>query len=371
MKGTHLERLLRLLQAVYSPRHYYAIHVSAGSEPGFFEAVRASLDALGLVRVFLVMRRQLVSYKGVSRLLADMMSMRELLARGEWDFWVGLTFGEYPLQSDPALRRHLARDLNGNYIEVDPMEPNAKEPGPQHFKRKRVEEGFVDMGKRGLIALNQGGGRSTPEELFGVLFHAGPAFGAISRAFCEYLRDSNAAFELYTVHATSLFPDEHYVHSALMASPFARTLKKNHLRFWKWDWHGECKVSHDKVNKLYGSDYIRSALHPCFLIAEDLTKKWMTGDRFFGYKFDPAVDGSGLQKLDQHVVDTVGRDASLCGERLVAMKPAGWKKAPEKEARLRETLKAILKPAGVMRGVMDIVSQFKYPIFTRAPAGLG
>ena len=37
---------------------------------------------------------------------------------GDWDFWIGLTFGEYPLQADPALRRHLSGDLNGNYLEV-------------------------------------------------------------------------------------------------------------------------------------------------------------------------------------------------------------------------------------------------------------
>ena len=98
------------------------------------------------------------------------------------------------------------------------------------------------------------------------------------------------------VHASSLFPDEHFVHTALMASPLRHTLKKNHLRFWKWDWQRDCKVAHpfslqsgvrvrvrvrgvpdvhvygkvdhQRVVDLYGKEYIPSHLHPCFLVAE-------------------------------------------------------------------------------------------------------
>jgi len=316
--GTQLERLLRLLQAIYTPQHYYAVHVSTNSKPGFFEAVQAAITALHLPRLQLILRRQHIAYSGVSRALADLISMRELLTMGDWDFWMGLTVNEYPLQTDAQLRRFLGAHRGRNFLELEPLAPDTK--SWQAWKRRRIHQAFVDMG--GSVQF-VGDGKMTPEKMYGVQHYIGAAMGGLSREFCEYLRDSSAVLELFTYYATSQFPDEHFVHTALMNSPLAHTQEPNHLRFWMWDW-AECKVSRHHVAQHLGVNYISSGFHPCFLVASDFPPERVNQieaeNRFFGYKFEQDIDDSGFKFFDAR--NSQGRKpaALQCGETASTVK---------------------------------------------------
>jgi len=305
-EGSELSKLLRMLQAIYTPAHYYAIHVSMNSKGDFPAMVEAAIESLNLPNVRLIMRRQRVSYSGVSRLLADLISVREMLAWGQWDYWMGLTYGEYPLHPDAELRNFLYTHHGRNFLELEPIAAG------EHWKRQRIDQAYVDMGHH-VTAV--GGQKMTPEELYGVPHHIGPAFGALSRDFSEYLRDSDLALELLVLYTTSQFPDEHFVHTTFMSSPFRDTLERNHLRYWEWDW-GRCEISKAKVVDKHGSDYISSQFHPCFLVAEDIHKALRMKGRFFAYKFDTDIDSTGVDVLDSYVLEHQNIAASQCGEKV-------------------------------------------------------
>ncbi|VDP89741.1 unnamed protein product [Echinostoma caproni] len=120
---TDVDRVLRLLRAIYRPQNFYCIHIDRKSKAEFIEIMERLKQCPDLAHnVFFVdpSERLDVQWGQMSVLDADLTCARILFERapGGWKYWINLTGQEFPLRTNWELVRAL-RLLNGaNIVEA-------------------------------------------------------------------------------------------------------------------------------------------------------------------------------------------------------------------------------------------------------------
>ena len=100
-------RLKRLMKALYHPGNYYLIHMDSGApesehkEVAEFVAGEAVFSDVG--NVWVVGKRNLVTYRGPTMLSTTLHAMAILLRTCQWDWFINLSASDYPLVTQDGM----------------------------------------------------------------------------------------------------------------------------------------------------------------------------------------------------------------------------------------------------------------------------
>ena len=116
----HLERVIRLLKAIYREHNHYCVHVDRKSPSWYSMGMRRAATCLGS-NVYIVPDDQRVNVKwGRITVLEPEIICARILHRAsrKWKYWINLTGQEFPLRTNWELVTAL-RALNGtNSVEA-------------------------------------------------------------------------------------------------------------------------------------------------------------------------------------------------------------------------------------------------------------
>lgn len=237
VSAASLPLLNRLLLTIYDPSNFYALHLDLKiDELKALESMRSAYHMLSLrwgvgsernVPNLLIVRSEIVTYRGATMTMNYLTGANRLLAAGDWDYFINLSGSDYPTAPQKAIRRLLGKVGKGrNFVEWKPQKTW------MGFAEKRFGEFYVDTGLAKLknstsefVNLN---GMEVSKKVKGVENPMNPLFRELdftiakssgwfilSREFCEHLRDDSDARKLLALLAFSDASDEHYFASVL------------------------------------------------------------------------------------------------------------------------------------------------------------
>jgi len=251
----NLEQLKRLVHTIYHPYNVYVIHVDKKVDN--IQEVRNF--ALQYRNIAVVERRFDIAWGSVEMVYATLEGLFTLLDVAEWDFVINLSAADYPLCTEEELTSILSASGNMNFDASYKM-------GDDHHRKKEV---CMTCGRR-VSSM----GLERPA-LNGIEIHGSAQWFVYHRSFVEYLRHSSMARVVLAYYETWCVPDEGYFATVLMNSPFAHTLVRNNLRYYRFH-----------------------SSHPDILGVQDFPELVKT-KACFARKFDPAVDGTVLDLIDE------------------------------------------------------------------------
>uniref|UniRef100_A0A1D1XSS2 Xylosyltransferase 1 n=1 Tax=Anthurium amnicola TaxID=1678845 RepID=A0A1D1XSS2_9ARAE len=230
-------RILRLLLAVYHPRNWYLLHLSADApESERAELAAAARVAVTAARVFgnidVLGKPNAATYMG-SSVLAGTLHAASVLLRldGSWDWFVTLSATDYPLVTQDDLFHVFSsapRDVNFidhtsdlGWKEYHRVQPIVVDPGIYLARRSQI-----------FYARER---RKTPESF---KFFTGSPWVILSRSFLEFciMGWDNLPRSLLLYFSNAVIPQESYFHSVICNSPdFRNTTINSDLRYMEWD----------------------------------------------------------------------------------------------------------------------------------------
>ena len=259
-------QLRRLLAAIDSPEHVYVVHVDRRADRAVHEVARAFASGRRNVHV---MPGRKVIWAGESMLRMQLAGIDSALRADDgWQQFVNLSGQCYPLLPQESIARQLdAAGAGRNYAEV----LDYAQCSPPI--RPRTRYWYLELGS-GVVRVPWL--RRGPAEDFKVYW--GSNFFMLSRAFCAYLFREPFCSRCHDYFRFVRMPEEFFVQTVLMNSPFRDTHVADHKRTIIWD----------------------GGPHPRTLTMADLPVL-LAPDRgsFFARKFDDAVDTAVLDAIDR------------------------------------------------------------------------
>ncbi|RZR78905.1 hypothetical protein BHM03_00004441 [Ensete ventricosum] len=222
-----VDRLKRLLTAIYHPGNCYLLHLDLEASPS--EHARLSDFVSGhktfarFRNVWLVGKSNLVTYRGPTMLSTTLHAMAVLLRIRQWDWFINLSASDYPLitQDDLIVAfSTLPRDLN--FVQY------TSHLGWKIKKRAKpiiIDPALYSRNKSEMIWSANQRGLPTAFKLF-----TGSAWTILSRSFAEYciLGWDNLPRTLLLYYTNFISSPEGYFQRMILSSvPFARKFKKN------------------------------------------------------------------------------------------------------------------------------------------------
>jgi hypothetical protein len=197
--------------------------------------------------------------------------------RSGYDYFINLSGQCYPLKTVPEIKSTLAMGNGIGYLECNPLPWSRWVDEKGGFDRvyRSWYKPFKTLDKISIPRLS----KNLPLEM--------RPYGG-SQWFCLPKRHVDHVLELTKQHPEivaffkrALIPDELFFQTILMNSPYREEIKvDDNLRFI--DWNKRCVPL------------------PATMLSEDLERILGTG-KLFARKFDPAMDGTVLDKLDGHL----------------------------------------------------------------------
>lgn len=187
----HMERLVR---ALYRPQHSFCIHVDKKASASLRLAVAAFASCFD--NIHLAPRPHAIAYAHVSRLVADIDCMEELLRRDtSWKYLVNYAATELPIRTNLETVQILSSMHGLNDIH-------------ETFSR-RVVERFTRAYKlvNGRLKMTN---VSLPPAPHNITVIKGQAYNSFSRAFLEWLFKDQRPRDLLIWSAKTYSPDEHF-----------------------------------------------------------------------------------------------------------------------------------------------------------------
>ncbi|GMH26427.1 hypothetical protein Nepgr_028270 [Nepenthes gracilis] len=238
ISGTRGEgpQVKRLLQAVYHPRNYYALHLDLDASDDerleLAKYVKSEALVMEFRNVMVVGKADLLTYKGPTVIAATLHVVAILLKQAEeWDWFVNLSAWDYPLVSQDDLLHifsYLPRDLN--FLE------HTSNIGWKEYQSARpiiIDPGLYHAEKSGLFWAKEK--RSLPSSF--KLF-TGSEWVVLTRSlleFCVWGWD-NLPRTLLMYYTNYLSSAEGYFHTVVCNHQNYQNTTVNHsLRFVKWD----------------------------------------------------------------------------------------------------------------------------------------
>ncbi|XP_059149645.1 beta-1,3-galactosyl-O-glycosyl-glycoprotein beta-1,6-N-acetylglucosaminyltransferase-like [Physella acuta] len=202
----HLERLLRSL---YMPQHSFCIHVDAKSPESLKTAAHALAECFP--NVALVSEPQTIIYAHMTRLMADIVCMRDLLELDQkWKYLINYAATEFPLRSNLETVQIL-KSLKGR----NDIHESYKARIPERYKWE--------------YAVVNGRMKATTVTLapppHNITITKGQAYNTFSREFVEWALTDPKPRDLLKWSEKTYSPDEHYwgTLNNLYHNPFLHT----------------------------------------------------------------------------------------------------------------------------------------------------
>ncbi|VDP84662.1 unnamed protein product [Echinostoma caproni] len=116
---TDIDRVIRLLRAIYRPHNFYCIHVDKKASSDYYKVMQEAVEQIG-TNVFLIpdQERISVSWGHISTLEADLSCAKRLLEFSSfWRYWINLTGDQVPL----IILSSMANTTNDTAISHPPL----------------------------------------------------------------------------------------------------------------------------------------------------------------------------------------------------------------------------------------------------------
>lgn len=96
-----VDRLIRLLTAIYHPANCYLLHLDRDAEPEeqhhLYQSISSHPTFARFGNVWIVQKSNLVTYRGPTMLSTTLHAMSILLRTRHWDWFINLSASDYPL----------------------------------------------------------------------------------------------------------------------------------------------------------------------------------------------------------------------------------------------------------------------------------
>uniref|UniRef100_A0A182NJI0 protein xylosyltransferase n=1 Tax=Anopheles dirus TaxID=7168 RepID=A0A182NJI0_9DIPT len=289
LNGRAVRQVHRLLKALYSPRHYYYIHVDARQEYLYRELLKLEPR---FPNIRLARRRFSSIWGGASLLQMLLACMEHLLyeSRWQWDFVLNLSESDFPLKTVDQLVTFLTANRDQNFVRNHGREV-------QRFIQKQgLDMTFVECDNR----MWRIGDRTLPA---GITIDGGSDWVCLSRDFARYVtgdgdpqKRDELVRGLLRVFEYTILPAESFFHTALRNSLFCHTYTNNNLHMTNWKRQLGCKCQYRHIvdwcgcspNNFRGEDWER--------LQASQQKKL-----FFARKFEAMVNQAIVLQLEEWI----------------------------------------------------------------------
>ncbi|KAB1669948.1 hypothetical protein E1A91_A01G065000v1 [Gossypium mustelinum] len=287
-----LEKLWRVLHALYHPRNQYVVHLDLESpaEERLTLASRTKNNTMfsKMGNVYMITKANMVTYRGPTMVANTLHACAILLKRNkDWDWFINLSASDYPLVTqDDLLYAFSALNRDLNFIE------HTSDLGWKLDKRAMpliIDPGLYLSTKTEVVWASQKRKLPTAFKLF-----TGSAWTVLSRPFIEFIIMGwdNLPRTLLMYYTNFISSPEGYFQTVVCNVPeFAKTVVNHDMHFIKWD--------------------NPPKQHPHILSLNELGKMIMS-NAAFARKFNQ----------DDPVLDKI--DADLLGRVNVSFTPGAW-----------------------------------------------
>uniref|UniRef100_A0A2C9MAE7 protein xylosyltransferase n=1 Tax=Biomphalaria glabrata TaxID=6526 RepID=A0A2C9MAE7_BIOGL len=282
VNGRAVRQVNRLLRLIYSPSHYYYIHVDKRQEY-LFRELRPLEDRF--TNVHLTRQRFSTIWGGASLLQAHLSFLTELFEDKKnwtWDYYINLSESDYPVKPVSDLVEYLTAYKGFNFLR------SFGKNVPRFIKKQGIDQTFHECEDH----LWRVAPRPLPS---GVIFDGGSDWIGLFREFARYALNSKDKLVtgLKQYYKYSLLPVESFFHMVLQNSLFCSQSVDNNLHLTNWRRKQGCKCQYKHIvdwcgcspNNIKISDMER-LLH--------YDKKPM----FFARKFEAIVDQEVINSVD-------------------------------------------------------------------------
>jgi hypothetical protein len=271
------QMVVRLVRRLNSPQNRFYIHYDLRSPEGEFNELQQAFRGMGNVTL---LERHRCRWGDFGHVLASLKGIRAMMA-GETkpDYAILLTGQDYPIKSNALISRQLQAAAGRSFMQASawpvPQWENGR--GIRRIQNYHLHFGMPRWARSlgwqpGWQHLTIPMRRKVPG---GLHPYFGSGYWYLHRDCVEYIQnyvDEHPDFVRF--FRGVLIPDECFFHILLMNSPLAKSFEQRTLTYMDWrpPWPGILKM-------------------------QDLPKLQQS-DCLFARKFDPAVDGEVLNKLD-------------------------------------------------------------------------
>ncbi|XP_052788050.1 xylosyltransferase oxt-like isoform X2 [Mya arenaria] len=281
VNGRAVRQVLRLINILYRPQHYYFIHVDNRSEYMFQELL--PLEKL-LPNVHLTRSRFATIWGGASLLQAHLTFIRELLDMGDWawDYYINLSESDYPIKRVEQLSWFLTKYKGNNFLKSHGRETHL-------FMKK---QGYLYLFHECDNHLWRIGQSPVPA---GIRVDGGSDWVGLHREFCEYAVSSSdrLVIGLKEFYRYCLLPVESFFHTLLLNSEYCERIVDNNLHLTNWKRKQGCKCQHKNQVDWCGCS-------PNVFKSDDLQRlmSYKLKPVFFARKFEPVINMDIINSLD-------------------------------------------------------------------------
>uniref|UniRef100_A0A182QK58 protein xylosyltransferase n=1 Tax=Anopheles farauti TaxID=69004 RepID=A0A182QK58_9DIPT len=289
LNGRAVRQVNRLLKALYSPRHYYYIHIDARQDYLYRELLKLESR---YPNIRLARRRFASIWGGASLLQMLIACMEHLLYEStwQWDFMLNLSESDFPLKTVDQLVTFLTANRDQNFVRNHGREV-------QRFIQKQgLDMTFVECDNR----MWRIGDRSLPA---GITIDGGSDWVCLSRAFAAYVTGNGDPSKrdelvqgLLRVFEYTILPAESFFHTALRNSLFCYTYTNNNLHMTNWKRQLGCKCQYRHIVDWCGCS-------PNNFRSEDWERLQASQKKklFFARKFEALVNQAITLQLEEWI----------------------------------------------------------------------
>lgn len=262
---------MSLIQAIYSTRHIYLLHVDAKADA----EVSRMVHQLSIMNenVKLLPSRS-VGWACWSMVQVELDAISSLLQMDQdWQYYINLSGQDMPLASQRQIEQVLDQAGRQNYVSVY--------GGPLTLEERGADSRyFIEDCGRTFFSSD----RREPWESYFVSDckpYNGSQWKIVTRDFCEYSVSSSLSYDLIDYFKYTYLPDERFFQTLIMNSSF--------------------KESHVNANFRYlrmKQDIMNEVVRPEILTMDNLTDMF-NSDALFARKFDDEVDATVIDLLMQ------------------------------------------------------------------------
>ncbi|XP_064478738.1 xylosyltransferase 2-like isoform X2 [Ornithodoros turicata] len=296
VSGRALRQVLRLLRTIYSPSHFFYIHVDVRQDYLFRELLWLE-ERFSNIRLA---RKRFPTMWGGSSLLHMLLdAMKELLHTStQWHYLINLSETDYPIKPLKDLEQFLAANMGTNFVKSHGQDT-------QRFIAKQALDRTFHQCDGRMWRL---GPRGLP---WGIRLDGGSDWLALHRDFVSYvaLGDDPLLRGLKALFAHTLLPAESFFHTTLQNSAFCGTIVDNNLHLVNWKRKQGCKCQYRHVVDWCGCS------PNVFRSPDDWIRLRATTDRslFFARKFEPVLSQHMVDQVEQYLLNVPRTASELLG----------------------------------------------------------
>ncbi|MDO4636691.1 MAG: beta-1,6-N-acetylglucosaminyltransferase [Lautropia sp.] len=267
------EQLAQLLYCIQHPENIYLVVPDSKGLSGSESTLQAV--ARRHSNVFIAPPRNM-RWASWSIMQARLDGMRQLLERPEhWDVLVNLSGQDFPLMPQSQIKDFFSKHPGNNFLDIHDPETTWNDPYAR-IQRIRLELPFLKNGWNvPRLRINR-----WKDNLGKARYVGGRPYTALTRQFTQHLLQSPQLPLWIKTLCHGYRPDEVLIHSFIMNSPYADTVKNEFLHEEDWQAGG----SHPKI----------------FTLAD--RKRLERSSKLFARKFDSRLDSEILNVLQRQIM---------------------------------------------------------------------